>query len=252
MISVTRPSSPAVEIAVTSPAGAHAAIAGGADRIELCAALELGGLTPSQTMIEQTVATGIPVHVLIRCRPGGFVYSPEEVDWMADEALKAVVAGAAGIVAGALTADGRIDIRAVTRISAAARDTAAGAQVTFNRAIDQLQEAAAHLGDLVSIGVDRVLTSGSAPTADRGLGAIEAMLNRGTGLEIMAGGGVSTEHLRRIIAVGVHAVHLSAKKPVREVSGNQILLGSAVSTETASHYETDESLVREAVQIARE
>jgi copper homeostasis protein len=241
---------PAVEIAVTSPAGARAAIAGGADRVELCTALELGGLTPSGTMIREAVATGIPVHVLIRCRPGGFVYSSEEIGWMGDEAARAVRAGAAGVVVGALAAHGRIDNPSLARISAAARTVDAGTQVTFHRAIDQLRDPAGHLEDLAAAGVDRVLTSGGAPTVGQGLETIGAMLARGTGLEILAGGGVTPGQLRRIVAVGVHGVHLSAKKPVRQASENRVSVGSADPGGT--HYETDESLVREAVrEVAR-
>ncbi|MHA7209093.1 copper homeostasis protein CutC [Arthrobacter sp. MDT1-65] len=242
------PTPPAVEIAVTSPAGARAAIAGGADRVELCAALELGGLTPSLTMTGESVATGIPVHVLIRCRPGGFVYSPEEIRWMADEAARAVDAGVAGVVIGALTADGRIDLPALDRLSAAARAAGPGTQVTFHRAIDQLPDPAAHLEDLAAAGIDRVLTSGGAPTVDRGLGRIRAMLDRGTGIEVMAGGGISPQTLPRVLAVGVHAVHLSAKEAVRQTSRYWIPLGSAAPADGDVHYRTDESLVRQAVR----
>ncbi|WP_104181632.1 copper homeostasis protein CutC [Arthrobacter sp. B0490] len=245
------PTPPAVEIAVTSPAGARAAIAGGADRVELCTALELGGLTPSLTMTEEAVATGIPVQVLIRCRPGGFVYSPEEIGWMADEAARAVVAGAAGVVIGALTTDGRIDLPSLHRLSAAARAVDPGTQVTFHRAIDQLRDPAAHLEDLAAAGIDRILTSGGAPTVDLGLRQIAAMLDRGTGIEVMAGGGISPETLRSVLAVGVHAVHLSAKKAVRQTSPHWIPVGSTTAADGDVHYRTDASLVRETVRTAR-
>lgn len=200
-------------------------------------------------MIRESVATGIPVHVLIRCRPGGFVYSSDEIGWMADEAARAVRAGAAGVVIGALSADGRIDGPSLASITAAARTVDAGTQVTFHRAIDQLRDPAAHLDDLAAAGVDRVLTSGGAPTVDQGLDTIGAMLARGTGLEILAGGGVTPDQLRRIVAVGVHGVHLSAKRPVRQGFGNRVAVGSA--DPGATHYETDEALVREVVRVVR-
>jgi copper homeostasis protein len=242
---------PAVEIAVTSPAGARTAIAAGADRVELCSALELGGLTPSSTMTRMAVELGIPVHVLIRCRPGGFTYSPEEIGWMAQEAVDAVRDGAAGVVIGALTPDGRIDSPSLARILAAAREADAGTQVTFHRAIDQLRDPASHLDDLAASGITRVLTSGGAPTVDQGLPTIAAMLGRGTGIEIMAGGGVLPEHLRRIIAVGVHAVHLSAKRPLRQAFRNRVSVGSADEGHGDIHYETDEVLVRDVVRVVR-
>ncbi|MUK01252.1 copper homeostasis protein CutC [Vibrio cholerae] len=245
------PAAPAVEIAVTSPTGVRAAISGGADRIELCAALELGGLTPTLMMTEHAVATGIPVHVLIRCRPGGFLYSREEISWMADEAAHAVAAGAAGVVFGALKLEGRIDTEALRRISNAAREAGPAAQLTFHRAIDHLRDPADHLEDLAALGVHRVLTSGGAPTVDQGLSAIRRMLERDSGIEIMAGGGISLDHLDRILAIGVHAIHLSAKAEVRQASRHWSTVVPTAPAEGEIHYETDESTVHAATRRAR-
>ncbi|HLS74700.1 MAG TPA: copper homeostasis protein CutC, partial [Actinomycetaceae bacterium] len=98
-----------LEVAVQDPAGAATARDAGADRVELCAALDLGGLTPSIAMVEAVVATGIPVHVLVRPRAGGFRYSATEVSLMVRDIEAIVDTGAAGVVIGALTADDTLD-----------------------------------------------------------------------------------------------------------------------------------------------
>jgi copper homeostasis protein len=118
-------SRPALEIAVTSAAGAVTARDGGADRVELCSALELGGVTPSQGLVEATVATGVPVHALVRCRPGGFVYDADELDVMVREIRALVRSGVAGVVVGALREDGSLDVDAVRWFVEAALDAAA-------------------------------------------------------------------------------------------------------------------------------
>ncbi|WP_304437697.1 copper homeostasis protein CutC, partial [Frigoribacterium sp. Leaf44] len=118
-------SRPALEIAVTSAAGAVTARDGGADRVELCSALELGGVTPSQGLVEATVATGVPVHALVRCRPGGFVYDTDELDVMVREIRALVRSGVAGVVVGALREDGSLDVDALRWFVEAALDAAA-------------------------------------------------------------------------------------------------------------------------------
>ncbi|NED15211.1 copper homeostasis protein CutC, partial [Streptomyces sp. SID9124] len=128
---------PALEIAVTSPAGARAARENGADRVELCTALELGGLTPSAALVEAVAAEGLPVQALVRCRPGDFVHDAEELALMAAEVRSVIASGAAGVVIGALTADGALDTDAVARLADAARATGRPVEVTLHRAVDQ-------------------------------------------------------------------------------------------------------------------
>lgn len=128
---------PALEIAVTSPAGARAARENGADRVELCSALELGGLTPSAALVEAVAAEGLPVQVLVRCRPGDFVHDAQEIALMAAEVRSVIASGAAGVVIGALTADGALDTAAVARLAEEARAAGRPVDVTLHRAIDQ-------------------------------------------------------------------------------------------------------------------
>ena len=204
----------ALEIAVQDAAGARVAVEHGADRVELCTALgATGGLTPSAGTIAAACATGAAVHVLIRSRPGGFVYSADEVRVLADDVRRAVDGGAAGVVIGALTADARVDVEA-TRVLADAARSAGAAQVTFHRALDAAADPLAAIALLADLGVDRVLTSGGAAAAPDGLDVLCALVAAGSGVEVMAGGGVRPESIAALVAAGVDAVHLSAKSVV--------------------------------------
>ncbi len=157
----------ALEIAVTSPAGAVTARDGGADRVELCVGLELGGLTPSQALVETTHETGIPAHALVRCRPGGFVHDRDEVSLMEREVRTVLRSGAAGVVVGALRADRTLDVDALRRFVDAARAVSAVAEVTLHRAVDHAADPVAAVALLADLGFTRVLTSGGAPPQPR-------------------------------------------------------------------------------------
>ncbi|WOC13818.1 copper homeostasis protein CutC [Gordonia sp. MP11Mi] len=200
----------ALEIAVQAPAGAAVALAGGADRVELCAALgATGGLTPTLSSLEGAVAANIGVHVLIRTRPGGFVYTRAEVTTMAGDIAHVVHAGASGVVIGALNADGSVDREATAELIAAAR-RAGDVDVTFHRALDAAADPLEALRVLAELGVDRVLTSGGAPTAASGLDVVATLVDADTGVQIMAGGGVRPDTVPALVEIGVDAVHLSA------------------------------------------
>jgi copper homeostasis protein len=244
-----------VEIAVTTPHGARVAAEAGADRVELCGALEVGGITPSAALLRIAVATGIGVHALIRNRPGDFVYDADDVRCMADDAAFAASEGAAGVVIGALTAGGGLDRGALETIAGAAREANPLVQLTFHRAIDHTADPAGLLDELAALGFGRVLTSGGASSASDGAGVLAAMVARGSGLQIMAGGGVLPAHIDLLAALGVDAVHLSAKarataRPATD-GAPWVSLGSS-STDAAAdaHFVTDESVVRDAVARA--
>ncbi|RII89202.1 copper homeostasis protein CutC, partial [Clavibacter californiensis] len=159
---MTRPADPsrarrvAVEIAVQDAASARTARDAGADRVELCSALAAtGGVTSSIGLVEAVVAVGLPVHVLIRPRPGGFVHDAGERAVMLRDVRAALGAGAAGIVSGGLTEDGRVDADLLARLVDAAGD----AVFTFHRAIDAVDDRPAGLDALLAAGAGRVLTS---------------------------------------------------------------------------------------------
>ena len=207
----------ALEIAVQDVAGARVAATGGADRLELCAALAgTGGLTPSAGMVAAVAdalrGTGVGVHVLVRPRAGGFVFDPAEVDVQVRDVRAVLDAGADGVVVGAMTPSGEVDAAALAAFVAAA----GGADVTFHRAIDQVARPVAVLDTLAAAGVRRVLTSGGAARAGEALDVLGSLAGRGRelGVEIMAGGGVRVQDVPALVSAGVHAVHLSARRTV--------------------------------------
>ncbi|WP_425957144.1 copper homeostasis protein CutC [Xylanimonas sp. McL0601] len=207
----------ALEIAVQDVAGALVAARGGAQRIELCAALAAtGGLTPSAGLVaavaDALAGTGVGVHVLVRPRPGAFVYDDVEVGVQVRDVRAVLDAGADGVVVGALTPSGDVDDVAL----AALADAAGGAELTFHRAFDMARDRVAALGEMRRADVRRVLTSGGAPSAAGGIAELArlAPIAAGLGVELMAGGGVRPGDVAPLVAAGVDAVHLSARRPV--------------------------------------
>lgn len=204
----------AVEICAQSPADAQVARDVGAGRIELCAALEVGGLTPSIGSIEAARAvTPAPgwLQVLVRPRPGGYVYSPDEIAVTCADITRSIEAGADGVVVGALTTTSEIDVAACRAFVAAAQ----GREVTFHRGFGLVSDAEAGLDVLAGLGFARILTSGAASRAVDAAADLAHLVTLSEGrVEIMAGGGVQPEHIPALAAAGVDAVHLSAKRPV--------------------------------------
>jgi copper homeostasis protein len=197
-----------LEICVDDLPGVEAAVAGGADRIELCSALELGGLTPSPALLARAVATGLPVHVMIRPCTGNFVLVRAEVALMADDIRRALDLGAKGVVIGALLPDGALDRVAL----AAFRKAAGNAMLVLHRAIDLTRDPVAAIDQAREAGFDKVLSSGGAPTAIEGCITLARMVGTaGAELSIIAGSGVRPDNVARIIAeTGVREVHSSA------------------------------------------
>ncbi|MER7560174.1 copper homeostasis protein CutC [Nocardioides sp. NPDC126508] len=237
----------ALEIAVTSIDGALTARSAGATRVELCSALEVGGVTPSQGLVEAVLdeVGGTDagdgwqgVQVLVRPRPGGFTYSVEERDLLHREAEMILAAGADGIVIGALTPDGEPDVELVRALADAA--AAYEATVTFHRAIDLCPDPVAAIRALDGV-VDRVLTSGGAPAAAAGAATIAEMVAVG-GPDVLAGGGVTVDAVGPLAALGVEGVHLSAKR--RVVATGRVALGVA---DDGGHWVTDPAVVAAAL-----
>lgn len=239
---------PALEIAVTSPAGARTAREHGADRVELCTALELGGLTPSAALVEAVAAAGLPVQVLVRCRPGDFVHDAEEIALMVAEVRSVIASGAGGVVIGALTAEGALDTGALARLAEAARAADRPVDVTLHRAVDQSADPVATAALLPSLGFTRVLTSGGARTAAEGLETIAAMAGAASGVQVMAGGGVRPADIPALVRAGAAAVHLSAKtRALPRRGGGWVPLGArGDSAEQDTHFVTDADVVAEA------
>jgi copper homeostasis protein len=239
-----------LEIVAVGAQGAAVAAEEGADRIELCSALELGGLTPSQGLMEvaqETVAGRLEIHPLIRSRPGDFLYSGVDLDTMDREIRFLVAQGAHGVVIGVLTAAREIDIEATRRLADAALETNPNAQLTFHRAVDQTPDPAAAVEQFVALGFTRVLSSGGAATVGAGIATLARMVQRAAGrLEIMAGGGLALDDIPALHAAGLDAVHLSAKATVSSATSRPVSPGGPDAPDPSAYLVTDQYLVRAA------
>ena len=196
-----------VEACVDTVEGAEAAEAGGAGRVELCDNLLEGGTTPSAgTIAVARERVAIPLFVLIRPRGGDFLYTDAELEVMRRDVALAAALGADGVVLGALTPDGDVDVERAAEMIERARPM----RVTFHRAFDLARDAAAALEALAALGVDRVLTSGAAPSAVQGAETIAALVRQSAGrVAVMAGGGVTHENAGPLVrATGVREVHV--------------------------------------------
>lgn len=185
-----------IEISVESAKAAAAAERGGADRIELCASLAVGGLTPDAAlMMEARAAVHIPIFVMIRARAANFVYLEPEFAAMRDSVRQAKRLGMDGIVLGVLTNSRRVDTVRTRELV----ELADGMEATFHRAIDESADLLEALEDLKQTGVTRILTSGGCATALQGAAAIAEMVKRAGGaITILPGAGIVAENVREI------------------------------------------------------
>lgn len=239
------------EACVDSVASARNAVLGGATRLELCASLVEGGVTPSLGMVEAVVAAAAPcpVRVLVRPRGGDFCYTRDELRVMLRDVGACAAAGAAGVVVGALTPDGTLDEAVLRELVAAAR--AAGVAVTLHRAVDAAQDPLeALLAALRVGGFDAVLTSGGAPTAVEGAGVIARMVKAASvagGVTVVAGGGVTPTNARALVAAtGVRALHGTARGAPcpglsRFVRDPPLVMGSRYEPSRDTEYGTRET-----------
>lgn len=195
-----------LEICVPSTEGAMIAQQGGACRVELCAALAIGGITPSIACIERVCSSvELDVYVLIRLREGHFVYTPSEVEEMCRDIRAARRVGADGFVFGALTPQGSYDYDANSRLLEAAD----GLPCTFHRAFDVAQHPKELLETLIEKGFRRVLTSGCAPTVLQGASLLKELTEQaGQRIGIQCGGGVTPDNIEEIASrTGVRMFH---------------------------------------------
>ena len=195
-----------LEVCTGSLQSVIAAVEGGAERIELCSALSLDGLTPSLGLLK-TVREMYPmlrIHVLIRPREGDFVYTEEEVRIM-EEDIRASLPYADGIVIGALDAEGNIDLEDTRRLMAASGDK----PVTFHRAFDVCKDPKTALKQIIALGCQRILTSGHQPKAELGISLLkELQQEAGERLIILPGGGVNERNARLILdQTGCKEIH---------------------------------------------
>lgn len=202
---------PLIEGCVDSYSSAMAAARGGADRLELCANLMIGGTTPSHALFRQVRRDcDIPINVLIRPRFGDFLYIQEELEEMGEEIACFRELGANGVVIGVLTPEGELNRSAMARLI----DRAGGMELTLHRAFDMTRDPAAALEEAVRLGCSTVLTSGQAQSAPAGRDLLRTLFTQASGrVDIMAGAGVKTENIPMLHAfTGIRSFHTSARR----------------------------------------
>lgn len=195
-----------IEACVESLEAALAAERGGADRLELCANLDVGGTTPSAELLAAVKSrVGIPVFTMIRPRGGSFVYTAADRDEMRRDITAVRERGADGLVLGMLDERGRVDVPGMRDVLA----DADGLPVTFHRAFDEIADQHAALDLLMELGVGRVLTSGGGASALEGADAIRSLVEHaGERIRVMAGGGVRAHNARELVRLtGVSELH---------------------------------------------
>ena len=197
-----------LEICLDNYESLMTAVNSGADRIELCASLKEGGLTPPYSFIEAALKVKIPVFVMIRPRSCDFLYTGDEVELMLKDIHMAKKLGAPGVVFGVLTESGEIDVAAMKPLMNAAK----GLEVTFHRAVDQVSDICHAIDSLIELGVKRILSSGQAMSAYEGMDTLARMVRHADNrIMIMAAAGVGPSNVREIVEkTHVHEVHSSA------------------------------------------
>ena len=202
-----------LEVCVDSLASARAAIAGGADRLELCSALAVGGLTPYPALLRQIRAeSDIEIRCLMRHRAGDFLYSPDDLDLLRLQILELKAAGANGFVIGCLTPEGALDLDAMRPLVNACSDCG----ITLHRCIDVSADLPQTYRDAMTLGIDTVLTSGGAASCSLGFEMIQqlaALRDELNGPEILVGAGVNAAVIARFRqkCPGLRAFHMSGK-----------------------------------------
>ncbi|MDD3362251.1 MAG: copper homeostasis protein CutC [Hespellia sp.] len=199
-----------LEVCVDSAASAAAAFGGGADRIELCSNLIIGGTSPSPELFRQIrKKCGIPIRVLIRPRFGDFCYDDDEFEIMLREVKMFCQLGADAVVVGVLTPEGDLDIRRMKTLKEAAGET----KLTLHRAFDVCRDPFQTLEEAITLGLSTILTSGQANSAIAGKTLLKELTElAGDRIEILVGAGVSPENVKDLIeATHAPAYHMSGK-----------------------------------------
>ena len=224
----------------------------GVDRVELCASPAEGGVTPSVATIERvSKIEGIDVSVMIRPRGGDFLYSDDEFETMLRDIAYAREAGATGVVFGILTADGKVDVERTRQLVEASK----GMETTFHRAVDMTEDYEVAVEAIIAAGCNRILTSGSYDKAIDGIENIRRAVEVSKGrIEIMAGSGVVAANAAQLAAVGIDALHFSAKCMVAgamEYRNPRISMGGSDAVDEYALRTVDENEVKEILKLIR-
>ncbi|AYM58283.1 copper homeostasis protein CutC [Agrobacterium fabrum] len=229
-----------LEICVDDVAGLEAAVRGGADRIELCAALSGGGVTPSAGFMQRAATYGLPVSVMIRPRAGDFVFTHDEADVMKRDIDAARAAGLSGVVLGASRGDGSLDMALLEDL----RRHADGMDATLHRAFDVAPDMEEALEAAISLGFPRILTSGGARSALEGVETLARLSELAKGrIVIMPGAGVRPQSVQALLdSFPITEIHASCSAvPLYDPESRVAKLGFTGAGRKA----TDEAAVRE-------
>lgn len=209
---------------------------GGADRVELCAGIPEGGTTPSYGEIKtaRRLLTSTRLHVIIRPRGGDFLYTPLQLERMFADISMCKELGVDGVVFGCLTNDGEVDMGANRRLMQCAE----GMSVTFHRAFDMCRNPQKALEDIISLGFDRILTSGQQPDALSGAPLLKQLNEQAAGrIILLAGCGVNENNIGRLRSLtGLNEFHFSARTKIRsnmEYINTQVYMGSKDADEAS-------------------
>ena len=230
-----------IEIAANSLQSALNAQKAGASRIELCASLEIGGITPSAGLIRQVKsALEIPIFVLIRPRSGDFIYSKEEVKIMVDDILFCKEIGVSGVVIGALTQEGLIDVDIIQTLKSHSENL----DVTFHRAFDISYDPIKSMQTLIDLKINRILTSGQKNNVIDGRFLIKKLVSESKGkITIMPGCGVNENNILQLASfTGAKEFHASLKKKVKSSSthfNREVNLSTGGDLDENDYYESD-------------
>ena len=201
-----------IECCCTSAVEAAEAAAGGASRVELCEELQVGGVTPRERNLRETLKKcSLPVNVLIRPRGGDFVYNEAEKEAVLQSIRLCKSLSVNGVVIGGLTPEGDIDIPLMRELIAAAKPLS----TTFHRAFDECRDPFKALEEIIALGFDRILTSGQAPNAPEGADLLAQLVRKAAGrIVIMPGAGVRPSNIAKLESVtGASEFHSSAHGP---------------------------------------
>ncbi|MGJ8583582.1 MAG: copper homeostasis protein CutC [Marinosulfonomonas sp.] len=206
-----------LEVCVDGPQGVDACATTTVDRIELCAALDVGGLTPSPGLIDYAGRLAPKIHAMIRPRSGDFNFDEDEIQVMCRDISAMQQAGLAGVVIGVSDGQGALNVKALGTLVEAAGDL----DVTLHRVVDTLVDPVSAVDIVAELGIRRILSSGGAPRARDGVDCLARMQQQSAGrVEIMAGSGVTAENLAVIAAkTGIRDFHGSCRTQAQPSAG---------------------------------
>lgn len=239
------------EICANSVESCIGAQEGGADRVELCAGIPEGGTTPSygEIKVARRLLSSTRLHVIIRPRGGDFLYSSLEMERMEEDIRMCRELGVDGVVFGCLTENGDVDIEQNRRLMECAK----GMSVTFHRAFDRTADPFSALEDIISLGCNRILTSGQQPKAIDGTPLLAKLQEKAAGrITLLAGSGVNEDNIRDIYdATGISEYHFSARVGIKSKMKNicQNVYMGAKDADEQNILVTDKDRVRNTIDM---